>query len=815
MFPSLALGLIPLLCFAGLEILLRAAGYGYPTGFFLPKTNKGEKIFVENEQFGWRFFPPHLARHPLPVSLSADKPEGTIRIFVLGESAAMGDPEPAFGFSRILEVLLRERFPGIRFEVVNVAFTAINSHVIVPIARDCAKQHGDLWVVYMGNNEVMGPFGAGTIFSRQSPPLSIVRGSLALKRLRVGQLVDRGLDRWFGAKSGLQHWRGMEMFLEQQIRSEDPRLVRVYEHFRNNLAEIIRLGVRSGAKVIVSTVASNLRDSAPFASLHAPGLDQKQVSEWERIYKEGSILEADREHARAIDRYLAAGRIDASFAELQFRLGRCYLALSNAEEAQRRYALARDLDTLRFRTDFRLNTILRQVSAGRERQGVYLTDAAELTARNSAGGMPGDEFFFDHVHFNFEGNYLMARILAEQAAAALHDQIGAKDKGAWASSEICARRLALSEWNRYQMHETMQRRLLAAPFTNQLNHAVRQQRYLAKLAEIQPKVQPAALQQAAEVYRQALALAPQDVMLHENFAKLLIASGDTEAAVVQFQQVIELWPHFASAYYNIGHLLKSQGEIDQSERFFQQALELNPRFGEAYNGLGSILNSQGKIEQAMEFFAKAIRLKPGLWEAQLNFALALEKKGQSKEAAERFKETLRLNPNSYLAHLHLGDLLANQGDVLAALNHYTAAVKLQPEAALALFKTQVAEHPQEAMAHFRLANALASLEKRTEATESLRKAAELGTGFWEARYLLGVELATQGRLDEAQGQFLDVIRIRPDFALAHLNLGVALAKKSRLKDAADQFRETLRLEPTNHAARQYLQTLKSLTNSVP
>ena len=36
----------------------------------------------------------------------------------------MGDPEPAFGVGRILEVMLRAQYPGKAFEVVNVAVTA-------------------------------------------------------------------------------------------------------------------------------------------------------------------------------------------------------------------------------------------------------------------------------------------------------------------------------------------------------------------------------------------------------------------------------------------------------------------------------------------------------------------------------------------------------------------------------------------------------------------------------------------------------------------------------------------------------------------
>jgi hypothetical protein len=72
-------------------------------------------------------------------------------------------------------MLLRERFPGQRFEVVNVAVTAINSHVILPIARECAQHQGDLWIVYMGNNEMVGPFGAATVFGTRAPSWWSVR----------------------------------------------------------------------------------------------------------------------------------------------------------------------------------------------------------------------------------------------------------------------------------------------------------------------------------------------------------------------------------------------------------------------------------------------------------------------------------------------------------------------------------------------------------------------------------------------------------------------------------------------------------------
>ncbi len=120
--------------------------------------------------------------------MAVNKPADTCRIFVFGESAAMGDPDPSFGAWRYLQVLLHERFPGTDCEVICVAMTAINSHVVLPIARECARRDGDLWIIYMGNNEMVGPFGAGTVFGSRAPG-TLCSAEIAAKATMTGQLL--------------------------------------------------------------------------------------------------------------------------------------------------------------------------------------------------------------------------------------------------------------------------------------------------------------------------------------------------------------------------------------------------------------------------------------------------------------------------------------------------------------------------------------------------------------------------------------------------------------------------------------------------
>ena len=259
---------LPLSLLMAAELVLRAAGWHYPTHFFIPAGSDSSDGCRENPKFGWRFFPRRLARAPDPVRIVRTKGPGTVRIMVFGESAALGDPVPAYGFSRILRELLEERCVDVKFEVVNVSVTAINSHAILQIAQDCVPFQADVWIIYMGNNEVVGPFGAGSVFGLKAPPLWVIRASLMAKRTCLGQLVDEWWQRASVRQQAFHEWEGMKMMVKEVVRRDDPSLARVYQHFRENLEDILAMGRRAGVKTLLCSMSANLKDCPPFASLN-------------------------------------------------------------------------------------------------------------------------------------------------------------------------------------------------------------------------------------------------------------------------------------------------------------------------------------------------------------------------------------------------------------------------------------------------------------------------------------------------------------------------------------------------------------------
>ncbi len=327
---------LPLLLLAGLELALRVAGYGYSTAFFKRLRIGSEDFLVENDKFGLRFFPPELARSPPPVVMKARKGPRVYRIFLLGESAALGDPRPAYGAGRYLQALLEERYPAIDFEVICGAVTAINSHAILPIARECAGQQGDLWILYLGNNEMVGPFGAATVFGSQAPPLWQVKFSLAVEQTRLGQLLTALAGKLAGAGKHGPSWGGMQMFMQSRIAPRDPRREVVYRNFRRNLEDILRAGRRAGVPIILSTVAVNLKDCPPFASWLEPSLTEDDRQSHAALCSEAAKAQAEGDFAGAVRKLEQAARLEPRSAELQFRWGECLLPLAtNRPPAER------------------------------------------------------------------------------------------------------------------------------------------------------------------------------------------------------------------------------------------------------------------------------------------------------------------------------------------------------------------------------------------------------------------------------------------------------------------------------------------------
>ncbi|HMP77634.1 MAG TPA: tetratricopeptide repeat protein [Kiritimatiellia bacterium] len=620
----LALAAVPLA-----ELALRALSLGQSRA---PVVAEGVHL-RDNPYFGLLVFPRQLARHG--QHFRVERETGAYRVVVLGESAAMGDPAPAFGLARQLEVLLGDRIAHRPVEVINLGITAINAHVVRRIAADLPRLKPDAVVVYMGNNEVIGPFAPGGVFGRAAPA-GWVRIQLAARGTRLGQLLARGLDRAARRESSAHRWHGLAFFEQRPFTADDPALPGVYRNFAVNLEAILQHARRANARVVLCTVAVN-EQMAPFGSATNAAPDLHAESRW--------------------------------------RAARAALAAEGPAAARPLFQRARDLDTLRFRADSRINDLIR-TRGGRD--GVLLVDA------EAALGADPDHFL-DHVHFSFRGNARLAALIANALAP------GADESGL---EEQLALRLAHTPREELRVLEKMAARLSGRPYIGRADQAERFQRIAARQRELRPRAgdihaEGAALQAAlaarprdaelmlawgqvleetrrldatAEVYRAALREVPHHTRAHLLLGRVLAAQGRVDDALRHFELGAPLAAHpRAEALATLGSALVDAGRRDVAERYFREAVKVDPRHVIARYNLGLLLAWSGRTDEALREYFAVLDTDPGFAQARNNAAALLHRMGRSREALEHLRRITAEEPGYRAAWQNLAGVAARLG----------------------------------------------------------------------------------------------------------------------------------------------------------
>jgi len=727
--------LSPIVFLLALEVALRVVGYGQSGRFFVRWKSAGRSVHLTNRHYCEHFVPKALSRVPESCVLGA-KPLSTIRVVVLGGSAAFGDPDAAYGFCRQLEVLLEAHSETMSFQVINAAVTSMNSHVARRIARDCAVLNPDVFVVYMGNNEVVGPYGPPTL----PAPLYASGGFINLcisarKESRLGQLMNDGVQALREAGKPQGKWMGMEAFLTSQITRDDPRMASCYRHFRRNLCDIIETAQASGAATVLCTVPTNIRSCAPFGSAHRPGLPQAETVEWERLFAEGRTLEPAGDFARAMDRYEQAWKLDTMRADLAFCMGKCAQALGQADEAKRLFVEARDLDTLRFRADSPINKTIRLTARDLADQGAILCDLEAHLEGRSRDHLLGEDLLADHVHLNFRGTFLAA-MAAMQAIGQAVPQ--AKLAGSTASEDelfsLCRHRLLYDNAEAYRLAMVMYRRKTLPPFVGQIDHDSELARLRRDLVTVYRHIK--GKREPESWYADAVAQAPLDSYLNVRYGKFLLEHGRVSDAIGRYEQVLAARPFDRTVRYVLAQALARAGMKDQAIQVVTDVRTPDPATRrEALLVLGTSYVTNGQIAEAATVYEELARIHPRNLDVWVNLAAAAMHTGDYTAVKRHLDRALKLAPNSAQAMINMGNYYARQN---------------QPGEAQQWFAKAVAVDPHDHLAHIGLGIQSVRLGQIDKGLRHAREAVILKPDFREGYEILAAAYGELGKPDEAR-----------------------------------------------------------------
>lgn len=653
------------------EGILRIAGVGHPSGFFIRGKVNGEEKIINNIYYTVPFFSEKLIRTPMPIIMDRVKKPNTIRVFVMGESAIMGDPDYSYGAGRILSVMLKKQYPGKNIEIINTAITAINSNVILPILKQSIEYQPDLYIYYIGNNEVIGPYGPTSVFLPFIENQALIRLSVALNSTRIGQFA-RAFGQQLRSSGKLPaKWEGMEMYLDHQVSADDPRLQGVYNIYRNNLQQMCSVAQKADVPVILCTVASNLGDCAPFQSVH------KQLNtEQEKVWRSGlqwlGSGQSDVNPALQEEKVKSLLALDAGYADLYFRLGKLYASRGQSEMAYNQFVKARDLDGLRFRTDSKLNIITREIAG--QAPGRHLLDFENLIRTHAKNGIPGYDLFYEHVHFNFEGNYLLAKSLATEITNALKLSPPLPTP----SISECKAALAFNRYAELELYTGMQARFTRPPFTNQLTH----QKDIQRLEQIRKNLADSlnndTNQQASFV--EALK-SSDDWLTRYNYALFLLktAPGKKLQVITMLTRLSKEVPQLAPIFFNLGYAYQMNENYALARENYAIALELLPFYSQVYEELGKIDLVQGSIKQAQLNFGKArldsVKVAENFTQVAYNFA----RTGEIERARDLMLLALTYDKKNFNALFSLGGYFLSQKNFAESKEYFLQCNLIQPK----------------------------------------------------------------------------------------------------------------------------------------
>lgn len=408
LFKLLISFIVPFFLLFCIEVGLRVFNYGVNLDdLFLITEN--DQYFYMNKDISKRYFISSQATTGNIEFFKKTKDKNTIRLFVLGESAALGFPYPNnISFQKMIKYELQKYNPNKDIEVINLSLTAINSYTFYDFGKELVKYAPDAILIYGGHNEYYGALGAA---STNSIGNSIVLNRLfiSLRKTKLVQLIGNITNRSHNYTKEENDNLMKYVVKNQLIVYKDNIFEDGISQFKNNLEDLLSLYSKENIPVFLSTVATNLKDQYPFKSTMSDSTDSanyyNKLRLAQSLYKENQTGEA-----LAILNNLYEE--DNSNADCCYTLGEIQLKLGNKEDSYHFFNEAKQKDCLRFRAPDEINEFIHDIA--KMTTNVHLVDSERAFRLHSEDSIPGYKLLLEHVHPTIEGHRLIAKCFIEE-----------------------------------------------------------------------------------------------------------------------------------------------------------------------------------------------------------------------------------------------------------------------------------------------------------------------------------------------------------------------------------------------------------------
>jgi len=258
-----------------------------------------------------------------------------------------------------------------------------------------------------------------------------------------------------------------------------------------------------------------------------------------------------------------------------------------------------------------------------------------------------------------------------------------------------------------------------------------------------------------------------DAMQHVQAGLEARKQHQIETEITEFRKATESDPNLADAFVNLGAAYMEKHDYGAAIAPLKHALELSPDLAVAHQFLGYALLAQGYAAEAIPHLQRV--------GAQDALGIAQIETGQLTEAVSNFTAALAQRP---------GD-----PDLMYYLGH--ASGLLSKDA----IDTLLATHPDSARAHQALAENYFVLRQMPQAEKEYLEALRLRPELPGLHLELGQVYANSAQWPKAEAEFRAECKLRPGDAEAAYRLGAALLQQGRAREALPELKRSDELKP--------------------
>lgn len=260
-------------------------------------------------------------------------------------------------------------------------------------------------------------------------------------------------------------------------------------------------------------------------------------------------------------------------------------------------------------------------------------------------------------------------------------------------------------------------------------------------------------QKAAEYYKKAVAVVPDDINLRMSYAKILDKLGQSDDAIKEYNYILTRTNDDKEILYSL-------------ERIYKRKLEESPNDAAITANLGAIMQKEGNFDEALRYYSKSEYLDPSNVCTRINVGTLYAQKGDYKTAITAYDSVLILYPDNAEANVNKAQALSKMGDNKAATD---------------LLKKVLSKDPNNELAQNEMLSMVKTTMTPVQFADYVKK--NNPDNAFGILYNYALDLHKNNKLNDSIALYNEVLKIAPEEPEVYVNLAIAQGQ-SKNYDAA-------------------------------